>query len=262
MKTRKVASIVCAFALLGLSPSNAYVLQDYAKPVPGDVMVACLDDTSDTTTYNSVAWQSLSTGRADTDAVSIWVGVIGEDGTTTFGVNSVSVDAVAMQEVGDEDGTGLMNAAVYRHNSGAPAVSTSYVKNAAQVNVSVTFSEAITGAAVCVFTFKGTEISGAGVPTMGFAVDDDTASGVLVLTLAATSVYAGKMVFGVCGADSTAQTTTWAVITEAVETSNAEFSYSAATYVVPDGSSLNAPAITCDYSGGGDASGAASNSGP
>jgi hypothetical protein len=262
MRTRRVISLVCALALLGSSPGSAYQMQPFVRPAPADFMVACLADTADATTYNSAAWQSLSTGRADEDAVAVWVGVVGEDGTTTFGVNSVSIDGGAMQEVVDEDGSGLINTALYRANSGAPAITTSFIKNAAQVNISVTFSEAITGAAICVFTFKNSEMSGAGTPTLGFIADDDTASGALVLTLGAGPVYTGKIIFGICASQDAAATTTWAVIAEQTDAASAEFSYSSAATVVPDATSSAAPAITCDYSGAGDSSGSAANSGP
>jgi hypothetical protein len=256
----RVISILCSLALMA-SPAFAY---EYEPPAArpyggGNVMVACLDDTADATTYNSAAWQALSTGRSDTDSVAVMVGVMGEDGTATFGVNSVSIDGVAGVEISDEDGSGVVDTAIWRSNAGAPS-NTSFYKNMAQVNISVTFSEAVTGAAVCVFTFTMTEAANTGSPTLGLVVDDDTGSGALVLTLtSATPIFATKTMFGVCMADTTGQSTTWAILNETVDTSNAEFSYSAAYLTVPDATTYSSAAITCDYTGTGDASGTASN---
>jgi hypothetical protein len=258
MKIRLLTWLLCA--VLSLSPGAAYyvALPERMMPTPADVMVACLADTTDATTYNPVAWQSLSTGRADEDAVSLWVGVIGEDGVITFGVNSVSVDAAAFTEVVDEDGSGLINSALYRANNNGNTAS--YIKNTAQVNVSVTFSEAVTGAAVCVFTIKGTDVSGAG-PGNSVTADDDTASGAVILTNAG-SLLAGKVVIGVCGSQDAAVTTTWTGLTEQTDAASAEFAYSSAYLVVPNGSVPGTLTINCDYSGAGDATGVQSASGP
>jgi hypothetical protein len=257
MITRLLTWLFCA--AVSLAPSSAYYsLPERMMPTPADVMVACLSDTTDATTYNPVAWQSLSTGRSDEDAVSIWVGVIGEDGATNFNQGSVSVDASAYTEVIDEAGSGLVNSVLYRANYSGNT--TSFIKNAAQVNVSVTFSEAVTGAAVCVFTIKGADASGAG-PGNSPTADDDTASGAVVLDNAG-SLLAGKVVMGVCGSQDATVTTTWSGLTEATDDTNAEFSYSSAYLVVPNGSVPGTLAITCDYSGAGDATGVQSASGP
>jgi hypothetical protein len=257
MITRLLTWLLCA--AISLAPGSAYYsLPERMMPTPADVMVACLDSTTDATTYNPAAWQTLSTGRSDEDSVSIWLGIIGEDALSNFNQSSASVDGSGYIEVIDEAGSGVMNSALYRANNNTNAAS--YTKNAAQVNVSVTFSEAVTGAAVCVFTIKGTDVSGAGPGGTGTA-DDDTASGAVVLDQAGP-LLAGKVVMGVCGSQDAAATTTWTGLTEQTDASNAEFSYSSAFVVVPDGSVPGTLAITCDYSGANDATGVAQPSGP
>jgi len=223
-------------------------------------MVACSDSTTDATTYNPAAWQALSTGRADSDAVSVWVGVIGEDSATAFTVSSVSIEGVNGISIVDQGAVGsLVDAALFRGNN-TGVNSTSFITGAAQVNISVTFSEAITGAAICVYTMKSSDISGAG-PGTAAASSFDTASASITLSNTGPPLV-GKGILGICGSETNADSTTWTGLTEQVDTSNAELSYSAATAVVPDGTPPQTFVVTCDYAGSGDAVGAQAGTGP
>jgi hypothetical protein len=164
---------------------------------------------------------------------------MGEDGLATFGVNSVVVNGVTMTEVVDEDGTGIVDAALYRGPS--------EMQGGSLATVDVTFSEAVTSASVCAWFLKKLQTI---VPTSSVQ-DDDTGSGALVLTTGTTT--SGGFVIGGCISQDTSVTTTWAVITEVEDTTNTEADVSNA-----DGAATGASmANTCDWSGTGDASGVA-----
>jgi hypothetical protein len=70
------------------------------------------------------------------------------------------------------------------------------------------------------------------------------------------------VVLGICGSQDAAVTTTWTGLTEQTDAASAEFAYSSAFLVVPNGSVPGTLAITCDYSGAGDATGVSNASGP
>lgn len=187
-----------------------------------------------TYTHSSIAIPGV------TDAMSVHIAVIamGEDGAATFGVNSVSVDSVALTQRTDEDGTGVVNAAIF--STDGPQTS------AASVDVSVTYSEAVTGSVVCVYAFQNMS----GAAAQSWNNDDDTASGNVVLTLASTSPYG--FAIGGCINSGVADSTTWAGLTEREDTQSAEYDYSNAD-VTTTSTTLT---VGCDWSGGNDASGA------
>jgi hypothetical protein len=242
-----------------LHSSPMLMMQQRGLPKPADVMVACVADTTDLQTYDTGVFDAIVTGRSDEDLVSVWVAVFGEDAATAFGVNVVNIDGGAnFVEVVDEDGSGVVNTALYRANHAGST--SSFIRNTATVDLSVTFSETVTGAAACVFTIANSEISGAGVGGSGAVPDNDSVSGALIIDNTA-NLLVGKIVMGICGAEDASVTTTWTGITEQLDATNAEFSYSAAYLVIPAGTPEGTLAITCDYSGAGDASGAQSSSG-
>lgn len=197
----------------------------------------CVSSTANGTTYSNLilTFATLS----DSSPVTVIVGAIGEDGTATFGVSTLSMENAAQTEVVDEAGTGIVNTAIYR--------STSPITGAASLDVDVTFTEAITSATVCGWAFENLD----SVTPTSSVVDDDTASGALVLTLSSTTT--GGFAVGVCTNSGVADATTWAVLTEREDTQHAEADYSNAD-AVTTGASM---AVTCDWSGGNDASGAA-----
>lgn len=199
----------------------------------------CVTSTSNATTYN---FNAISNPIPDADSGVAYVGIVGEDSTTVFSINSATIEGVSASEQVDEDGTGLVNSGFYTipRRSGLSSV-----------DVAVTFSEAITGAGVCLWV---ADYSNPGDADNAGAIDDDTASGALVLTLSPTTPTPGGAILGVCIADGVAASTTWAVAGEVEDTQNAEFDYSNAD-LTSTGTGSNS--VTCDWSGSADASGAA-----
>lgn len=197
---------------------------------------ACEHSAANATTYN---FTTIDTGSTATDTGLIVIVAMGEDGLATFGVNSVVVNGITMTEVIDEDGTGIVDAALYR----GPIE----MQGGSLATVDVTFSEAVTSATVCAWLLKNLRSL---TPTSSVQ-DDDTASGALVLTTGTTT--AGGFVIGGCISQDTAVTTTWAVLTEVEDTTNTEADVSNADAAATGASMAN----TCDWSGTGDASGVA-----
>ena len=199
-------------------------------PRPSLTRGTCVTDTANATTYNSAGFQATGTGASDSDVVLVVVGVIAEDNATVFGCGSMTIDGAAASEIIDEDGTGITNTCLYRAASASA--------NNATVNVSVTFSEALTGSAtVCAWALQDLVTN---TPDSSVA-DDDAASGALVLTTG-TTVSPGFVV-SVCGSDATGQTTTWAVLSERQDTCDAEKCYSNADAASTGASMAN----TCDW---------------
>lgn len=197
---------------------------------------SCGTDTANGSTYSTAL---DFPGLDDTWSAHIVVIAMGEDSQTVFGVNSVSVDGVAMTEVIDEDGTGVVDSALYRTS----ATQT----NASYVTVSVTFSEAVTSSIVCGFALVGFN----SITPDSSVQDDDTASGALILTTATTN--ASGFVVGGCITESATDTATWGVLTEVNSVVHGEGSGSYAKGNATGSSMAN----TCDWTGTGDASGVA-----
>ena len=234
--------------LLALSPAAASYsggMDHYQRydPQPMEVLGPfCGSDASDLTTYTHTI---ALTGVADTDPVVLWVGYIGEDSATNFGVNSSTVDGVALQEVGDEAGSGVINTAIYRTNTNAY-----WYLNAASVDVAVTYSEAVTSSTVCVWALKNNFVFSS---ASGASVGDSTDSSAIALAIAFDQIaYAATV--SVCGSASAADTTTWTGVTEGVDTNNGEHSYSAAHLLFTANFASSAFTSTCDYAGSDDAS--------
>lgn len=198
----------------------------------------CNASTSNATTY---AHNTITvTGLADATAVNIAVGFIGEDTSGSFGVNSSTVDTVAMTERADNAGAETISAAFY-------STSTTQT-NAASVDVSVTYSEAITSSVACVWALENLNSA---TPTATVA-DSEASNGVaLVLTLSSTT--AGGYGLGVSGTASADGSAAWAALTERQDTQHAEADYSNAD-AVTTGSSMSA---TCTWTTAKPSSGAA-----
>lgn len=180
-------------------------------------------------------------GLSDANDVAIFVGIVGEDDAATFDVSSVTIDGNSASEIVDEGGTGLVNAAFYRS-------ATTLTNAASDVDIVVDFSEAITSAAVCIWGIETLN----SVTTDDSIADEDTASGALVLTLDPTD--ATGHAFGICMADGFTAAATWAVLTERTDTAIGVESKFSNADAAATGSSM---AVTCDFSGTGDAAGAA-----
>ena len=241
--TRRITSLVAA-ALLAVSPASAQFSGGGGQTEIGyrnpDTTVALTRGTCATSTTNATTYTFTATGvgGVNTDIGLIVVVAMGEDALTVFGVASMTINNVAATEIIDEDGTGLVDAALYRSNAELSGTT---------VDIAVTFSEAVTSATVC--AWKLTNLSS--FTAQSSVQDDDTASGALVLTTGTTAT--AGFVVSACITETITQTTTWAVLTEREDADNGEHDYSNADAAGTGASMAN----TCDWTSTGDASGVA-----
>jgi len=254
MKTKLIAlSALLAFTQPCLAQSQGNIT---ARP-QHDVFATCVESTSDATTYSGGAFAGIATGFTDTDPVAFYALAAGMDGATNFNLSSMSIDAAAMLELSDQGGTGVVNTGAYRGNN-SPASSFSlnaWLRSAATIDLSVTFSEAVTGAVVCAILKRNSETTGSGASTQS---DPDTDSNALILSYSAVNQPQSTLV-GLCIAGEPSVTATWTGLTEVTETCNAEFCWSFAMLDYAGNESTingaNTLTPTCDWSGTADASG-------
>jgi hypothetical protein len=225
---------LCAFTLDG----NTTQLGGLGHAATKFTASNCSPLDTNLTTYDHTA---ITTNATDGDAVYIVVGFIGEDGTAAFGVNSATVTAGGqvhtMTQIVDEDGTGIVNTAIF--------ATTYLIQDASVVSVQPTYSEAITSSTACVWAFRGIN----SVTPTSSATDDDTNGGAIVLTTGTTTT--GGFVVCVSGDSTITETVTWAVAGEIVDGETAEHSYSAAEATTTGASMAN----TATWSSTSDASG-------
>lgn len=187
----------------------------------------------------TITVSAQNTGTASSSRVTI-VGVLAEDSASTFSVNGLTVGGDAATEVVDEDGTGVVNSALYILTNTADT----------SEDVVITFSESVSED-VTVCLWQANDLSS--LTAVAATADDDTSSGVLVLDLSATS--ADGIAVGVClSAVDASETTTWTGLTEREDADVGTHHSSAADTSPTDGSALT---VRCDWTGTGDASGVA-----
>jgi hypothetical protein len=223
------------------SDQNSFVVAvvAYGNSFPSEVRVTgpdCKNSAADQTTYTSTVFLPVN----DADTVLLVAAVAGEDAAATFGVSSMDFDGTAGTEIVDEDGTGIVNTAIY----------VASVTGAAVIPIGTTWSEAITGHAICVWAITGLT-SATAVATVA---DDDTAAGALVLTLTGTK---GGVTFGICAASALADTPVWGILIGEWDTNASDAELDAAPAI--GFASGDSQAITCDYDNGNDTSGVAAS---
>jgi hypothetical protein len=226
---------LCAFTFIG---GDTNQLGGLGHAATSFTAATCSPLDTNLTTYDH---QAITTNASDGDAVYIVVGFVGEDALTTFGVNSATVTAGGqvhtMTQIVDEDGTGIVNTAIF---------ATTYpIQDASVVSVQPTYSEAITSSTACVWAFRGINSV---TPTSSVA-DDDTAGGAIVLTTGTTTT--GGFVVCVSGDSTITETVSWAVVSEITDGETAEHSYSNASLAATGASMAN----TATWSSTSDASG-------
>lgn len=188
----------------------------------------------------TVTLSGLNVGAEAADRVTV-LGIVAKDATAGHNFTSVTVGGVAATEVADEAATGEVNSAILIMNN--PSGTAEDVT----VTISQSSNDAVT---VCLWRVTGLT----NLTPKATTVDDDTASGPLVLNLADTHVTGFAV--GVCIAASDAgATTTWTGLTELTDATDADGSatYSAAHATSTDGNALT---VGCDWTGATDASGA------
>lgn len=190
---------------------------------PSRTFVACTTDTGAASTYPFLS-VSLSTAA---DNRLIVVGVLGLDPPGVFNVTSMTIGGVSAAKAIDEDGTGDVDSAIFYLA----------VPTGTTATVSVTFSEAIQGAVICVWALYDI----AQLYPFSTATDDDAGGAVMVV--GHVTLTKGISV-GVCAGSLTAGSFTWVGLTEIVD-SQADFDYTAADLVEDAGTPLSA---SCDIS--------------
>lgn len=193
---------------------------------------ATSDSNADGYTFSDIA-----TGASGGDAGLVVVGVISEDGATVFGVDGVTIDGTSATQIVDEDGTGIVNTAIF--------ASPRLMQQTDLVTVVLDHSEAVTSATVCVWVFRGVT----SVTPTSSATDDDTNGTAIVLTTGTTTT--GGFVVCVSGDSTTTETVTWAVVSEVQDAETGEHSYSNAEVATTGASMAN----TATWSSTSDASG-------
>lgn len=202
-------------AALALSIGNA----NAAPLVKYTATCSASDDNLTEYTFSGVTF----TGLDDAVPVGIIVGILAEDGATVYGVNSVTVDAVSLTERSDGAGVTQANAAMY--------ATTTPQTGADSVDIVVTFSEAVTGAAVCAWAFENAQV-------LNFETNDSQTS---PSTFLVPSVMDGGYFVGVC-VGGAATTFTWSAavvgsLTEIEDAQTAEYTYTNAEGTTGSGGS-------------------------
>ena len=119
----------------------------------------CVTATTNVTVYSLAP--AIPAGSSETDTGLLVAVVLGEDALATFNVTNVSIGNITAVEVVDEDGSGIVDAALFRGPVEQPW--------SAATAVDVTFSEPVTSATLCVWMLKGLQSL---TPT-SFVQDDD-----------------------------------------------------------------------------------------
>lgn len=178
----------------------------------------CATSTSNATTYNPAGFQALATNIGDSVAAYVIVGVAGEDSADTFSISSLSIDGVAASSVTQAVPTSSVNviSGIFR--------AADVTRDNATVNISVTFSEAITSALICVWTVQNLVSSTPDAVVSGI---DPVTGEPIALTLNPTVSPGVAVAISTASATSSPQWT-WSVLSEQTEGAHAEASYSTA----------------------------------
>jgi len=228
-----------AYLVSATTAQAGYLINPFwvATSPPSITFLQCTSSISDLTTYTFAA---QNVGTASDDRYT-GVGVFGQDATTIFGVSTVTVGGGSATEIVDEDGTGLVDTAFYMFLNTAGT----------SEDIVVTFSEAVTGAGVCLFQINNIA-SGTAVASVP---DDDTAAGPVILT---HNVSALGVSVGVCTTQGIGNRTSWTGQTERTDAEDAEISWSAADFTNDDVADTPLT-VNCDYLGTKDTSGVAAS---
>lgn len=196
----------------------------------------CVSSDSNLTTYT---FNTTGTGASDADNVLVIAGVVSRDGATTYNVTDVTFDGVSGTELVDEAGSGFVSTAIY--------AAASLSANNATVNIQVTHSEQVNGAAVCLWALKNLNST----TPVSVVADNDSGSGTLAITLSSTT--AGGFVIGISGDESPGDNATWTNMTEVEDADTGDFAFSNAD----DPSAGGSLAVTVSWTNSNDSSASA-----
>lgn len=211
-------------------PSHGFVLTSSAGegPAPANAFAGCVGDASNATTYN-VASVPFGTEHS-TRRVAVAITAI--DSLSAFNLTTTSLT------IGGQTATIAVSDA-----SGADTESNiiiASVPTGTSGTVSLTYSEAIIGVAVCAWALY--DVASA-TPTASIS-DNKSVATALTLSL---NVSAGQFYLAKCGGTTAAVTPfTWTGATERADSTNADQSWTAA-----DSTTTGTPlAVTCDSNAG------------
>lgn len=235
---RKLLASVLALCLLVTAAAasglliNPYRFGGGSPPAtPTLTFLQCSGNVSSGTAIHTAAAQNVGTASGTRSTI---IGILAEDGSSAYTVDSVTVGGDAATEVVDEGGTNNSTAAIYILSNPAGT----------SEDVVVTFSEAI-GQGMVVCLWSATDLSSL-TAVASISAADLSAANPLAINLGTTSV--DGVAVGVCtNVDGATRTITWAGLSERAEADPGAYNISAADTSPTNGSSLN---ISCTWSGG------------
>lgn len=243
LKLAKILSIVSAL-LFGISPALADLTLSQLNgfnatsgaSAASVTFVGCTVSASDLTTYT---FTNHATGTAG--ARKTIVGVGGSDGTSNFSVNTVTVGGASATEVVDSaDASAIVQSAIYIIDN--PSGTTA--------SIVVTFSEAVTGAVVCVWAAYDVTSETATATANQF----QTSSAAITLSL---NINSGGFGVAMSSKEFDGATTVWTGMTER---SNASVESGVSSYAAADTTTAGTPlTVTVDWSGSSDSIGASAS---
>lgn len=221
MRRLSCALFIALFATMWLCSSaqanNLIIdgLSEFAPPTPATItFLQCAENDAAQTTYT---FSAQNTGTASADRIT-YVGLVATDGNATYTINSVTVGGDTATEITDNGGAGTgLNAGIYAIANSAGT----------SEDVVVTYSEAITGAAICLWQGNNSVVAATDTAT----VFDTNSGAVAGLD---TDVPADGILIGICTIQQGGATHSWtAGPTERIDDPNVGAdaqAYSAADY--------------------------------
>lgn len=201
----------------------------WAAPQLRYEFIGCSVDDSNLTTYNGFTTQAIGTAGVNRQLL---IGVGAEDSATNFSISGVTVDGVAATELVD----------TVTRTTSSLSVSGIYIINwpsGTTADIQPTFSEAVTGAGICVWAVYGR----VGLTATATAADFDGTSQ-LITCSANTSANGFAVAMSASSADL--QTTTWTGLTKRLDHNGAgDFTRSVADAYTPTASTPLS--ITVDF---------------
>jgi len=221
-------SLVAALYLVSSTIAHAgFVINPFYVAYPNITFLQCAGDATDLTTYT---FATQNTGTASADRYTL-VGVTGEDADTVFTVSTVTVGGDSATEVTEDGGLGVsINSAMYIMANSAGT----------SEDIVVTFSEAVTAAAVCLWQVNNLTSGTA----HDFASDNASGGAAANLTMDFAALGVGA---AICGNTTDTNTFTWTGMTESSDADLGDLRGSSAEHT-DTGAGETARAIDCNPS--------------
>lgn len=234
---KKIVTVLALIALALCGPARAQleVTQLHGFNVGGDaapVITFLQCSTSNPTGSNPYTFASQNVGAEAAGRYTI-VGVAAEDGSSSFGVNSMTIGGDSATEIVDEGGTRSASAALYIMSN----------PSGTSESIVVTMSEAITNSSVCLWSVTG----------LSSATATDTATGNSNTNPAAIALdvdlSAGGVGAAVCGETGTSVTFLWSGFNEQADGTATGMNRTAADYTATAAEPGKSVSVTRNGSG-------------